>query len=339
MLRSILGLFVLAALAAGCGGGSSGGSSTPSTPPVAASKIFVADSGHAAIGSSPNSNPSAGPLVVERVITGASTLLDTSLFDIALDVTNDRLYVTDLRSILVFNGASTTTGNVAPARTVSTIPGSLGGFNGGLYLDATRDILYAGTNFNSATQAVYVFPNAGSASAVAPTRTITFTANFLLDIAVDTTRDILYAYVVDAGGFTHIFVFDGASLINTTVAPTRTIDIHDSGGGGPIGLFIDAANNRLYVPRNAGTISVFNSASTATDTVPASVVPARTINLPFPAYSAVFVELTSDRLYALDGGNGIDIIPNASTVNGTPPTTTRVIAPAGSTLQAIAVKP
>ena len=340
MLRSLFCLLVLAALAAGCGGGGGGGgSNSPTLPVLGASKIFVGDSANGAIGSSANSNPSPGTLVVDRIITGANTKLDTSLFDFALDTANDQLYVTDLRSILVFNGASTATGNVAPARTVSTIPGGLGGYNGGLYLDTAGNRLYAGTNVNlGGPQTIQVFDSASTASAATPTRNITITTNFIFDIAVDTTRDILYVYDNNASNFTQIAVFDSASTLNGTVAPSRTISLVDSGGGGPIGLFIDAANDRLYVPRNVGTISVFDIVHSATDAVPASVVPSRTINLPVPTYSAVFVELSSNRLYAVDA-NGVNIIANASTVTGTPLATTRVIAPAGSSLQAIAVKP
>ena len=56
-----------------------------------------------------------------------------------------------------------------------------------------------------------------------------------------------------------------------------------------------------------------------------------------PALTNIFVELTADRLYAIDT-DGVNIIHNASTVNGTPPVV-RVIASGGSTFKAVATKP
>jgi hypothetical protein len=328
---------LIAGLAAGCGGGSGGevkpqGSGTTPT----ASKIWVGDSAKAAIGSSANSNPSAGTLVVDRTISGANTQLTTSLFDFALDAANDQLYVADLRNILVFNNAGTASGNVTP-RVVSTIGGSFTGYNGGIYLDTANDRLYAGTNASTATQVVQVFDNASFASLVAPDRTITFTARGVIDLVVDTTRDILYAYIVDAGGLTQILVFDHTSALDGTVTPNRTITIGDAGGGasGPIGMFLDATNDRLYVPRNFGPITVFDAVHAAND----SVTPSRTITPPgLVTYSVVTLDLAANRLYTVDF-NGINIINGASTVNGTPLVTTRATAPAGSKFQAIAVKP
>src|SRR3954470_6209692 len=115
-----LAVLLVAGFAA-CGGG--GGGDAPIIPVGAgASKIFVGDNGHAAIGSSPNSNPSAGAGVVDRTIIGGSTLLSSggvTMKDFAIDAANDKLYVADGIRILAFDGVSTATGNVAP-RIVAT---------------------------------------------------------------------------------------------------------------------------------------------------------------------------------------------------------------------------
>src|SRR5689334_9728034 len=108
---------LLIGITASCGGGGGQPSPTPLPPPP--SKAFVADSGQAAIGSASNSNPSPGPVIVDRIIQGSNTMLTGSLFDLGLDVANDRLYVSDSFSILVFNNASTVAGNIAPSRIVS----------------------------------------------------------------------------------------------------------------------------------------------------------------------------------------------------------------------------
>jgi hypothetical protein len=333
MIRA-LALSLVAALVAGCGGGS--GEVIPAS--TAGSRLFVGDTANAAIGSSSNVNPSAGTYVAERSIAGSNTQLDTNLFDFALDAANDRLYVADLRSILVFNNASTANGNIAPSRTVTTLPGASGGFSGGIYLDTTRNILYAATNLLGVTQNVQVFENASAASGATANRTITFAIRSISDIAVDTTRNILYVYGTDSGGFARILSFDNASALVSISVPTRVLSFPDSGGSGPIGLFVDAANNRLYVPRNDGTIAVFDAASTVSGSVAVNTFPSRSITLPVQTYSALFLDLANNRLYALDPA-GINIIPGASAASGTPAGLTRVTAPSGATFQALAFKP
>jgi len=350
MLRASLvrsmALLLVAAFIANCGGGGSG----PGTPDagnpggVAASKIFVGDSAHATIGSSANSNPSAGTLTVDRTISGVATQLTTNMFDFAMDAANDRLYVADLRNILVFDNASTIAGNVAPSRVLTTLATSAS-FNGGIYLDtAGAQRLYAATNAPGATQTVLVFDNASTATNAPATRTITLTIRDIMDIAVDPTRNggILYVYGHDAGGFAQILAFDNASTLNAAAVPNRTITVGDSGGTGTIGIgmFLDAANDRLYFPRNNGTISVLDSISTLDDSNVPVQTAWRTINLnPITlGYSVVFVETTSNRLYTLDP-SGVNVIASASTVSGTPGAITRAIAPVGSIFRAIWVKP
>src|SRR4051812_43675637 len=117
-----------------CGGGGGGGGGDPA-PAVIGSKIFVGDNGHGVIGSSANSNPSAGAGIVDRIIQGGSTFLTASVFgvrDFALDASGDRLFVVDSNHILAFDNVSTASGNVA-ARIVATATG--GDTFAGIYLD------------------------------------------------------------------------------------------------------------------------------------------------------------------------------------------------------------
>ena len=129
-------------------------------------------------------------------------MLTSSLADFALDVARDRLYVADLRSILVFDNISTADGNVAPSRVVSTCCGGPGGLGNyvGISLDTVNDRLYAGVNINlGGSQVIHVFDNVSSLSNSAATRTATIDAAFLMDVAVDPTKDILYVYSTSAG--------------------------------------------------------------------------------------------------------------------------------------------
>ncbi len=257
-------LLTIFSVAAGCGGGGGDGGSPPPAPPaIPPSKVFVGDSGSIppdaptapTIGSSSNSNPSPGPIAVERLIQGPSTMLTASLLDFALDVARDRLYVSDSRSILVFDNISTATGNVAPRVVSNCCGGPTGSGNFvGIYLDTLNDRLYAGVNINispAAGQEIHVFHNVSSASSSPPTRTIQVNPRFLIDVAVDPTKNILYVYGLNAtSAQTEITVFDSAATLVGTATQNRTITIGESFSSGPgVGMFIDPANDRLYAPR------------------------------------------------------------------------------------------
>jgi len=335
-LAGRLSVVVLISVCTSCGGGG-GDSPPPAPPPPPPSKAFVADSGSAAIGSTSNPNPSPGPVPVDRIIQGPNTTLSSWLFDVAVDAANDRLYASDQLSIVVFNNAGTASGNIAPSRIVSQRSLAPGAAQyQGFYLDTQNDRLYV----TVVPHSVYVFDNVSALSNAAPSRIIS-TANdatYLFDVAVDTTKDVLYVYGLGAGSLTQIAVYDNASGRFGSVDADRMITIGDPLGSGPaVGMFIDPANDRLYAPRN-GQVLVFDNASTRDGLVGTTVIPTRTITLPVTAMSHIFVELVADRLYAVDN-NGVTIIANASTVNGVPPSGIRVVAASGSMYQAIAVKP
>jgi hypothetical protein len=332
---AVVFLFVLTTA---CGGGGDG--SAPSTPPfgTGASKLFVGDAGQQAIGSSSNSNPPPGTAVIQRVVSGANTMLDSALIDFALDAPADRLFVADLRSILAFNNISTISGNIAP-RVISSF-GPSGNFVG-IDLDRTNDQLYAAVNLGTLSHEVRVFNSVSIMNNVAASRTFTFPTNFLIDVAIDPIKNILYVYNLDSvNNLTQISVFDSAASLNGSVTPNRLINLGDAFSSGvAAGMFIDAANDRLYAPRGNGTVMVFDTASSKFGLVTAVTgAPSRTINLPVPAYTNITVDLNANRLYAVDNA-GLNIVDNASTVNGTPPTVTRALASSGSSFMAVAVKP
>jgi len=340
---------LIAGLAACGGGGGGGGGSTPGpvTPP---SKIFVGDAFNAAIGSSPNSNPSAGTSVVDRIIQGSNTRLSTNMWDFAIDATNDRLFVSDQRSIIVFDNVSTASGNVT-SRVLSSFDGAgaLGNYVG-IALDTTNNRIYAagngiGGNINNFQ--IDVFNNASSASSIPPSRTFTFpiTTSGLFDVAIDPAKNILYVYrFASFGGTTEIAVFDGASaLTGPNVTPNRTISVNESFSTPnlPVGmLFLDVANDRLYAAHQGG-VYVFDGASAKSGSVATLGVVSRSIDFtPTLGFvlSAVTVDLAANRLYAADNA-GLNIIQNASTANGNPAPFVRVLAPGSSRFQAVAVKP
>jgi len=304
------------------------GSSSP-LPPIP-SKLFAADSGNHAIVSFINSNPSGpGAVPANRLITGADTGFATSNIPaMALDVGRDLLYVSNELGVLVFTGASSVSGNVVPARTLATLVS--GNFHS-LYVDSASDRLYVGE-----ISGVEVFDNASVASMVAPNRTLTgdFGPGFSIrGVAVDVGHDILYVAVTTTAPSTSILAFNGASAINGSRPPDRTIDLPTSSD---ISILLDATSDRLYVSDPGGNISVLDNAS-AQNGPPAAP---RTIPLGGGAgQTTLALDSINDRLYAA-AHSSLIIVPGASTVNGSLPAGTyQLVAPTNGDVTAAAVTP
>jgi hypothetical protein len=167
-----------------------------------------------------------------------------------------KLYVSNAgaNSILRFDNAFTTGGNVVPAATISGVATTLLGPTF-LTLDAAADRLYVA---NRDDVSILVFDNISTKNGnVAPSRTIAGAATTFAaptDVALDKGRDLLY--VADG---TDVLVFDSASTRSGNVAPLHTI-----GTGLTVSaIFIDATNNRLFVADQLGNaIAVYDNAST-----------------------------------------------------------------------------
>ncbi len=151
--------------------------------------------------------------------------------------TGGQLYVSTANSILHFNQAETSNGNIAPVGTI----------NGGntqlsapqhLFLDAPNDRLYVA---NQGGSSILVFDGASTANGnVTPTRVISGASTHLtapIDVTLDPGNNLLY--VADG---TSILVFAGASTVNGNTPPVRNMNSGVSIGG----LFLDAPNNQLY---------------------------------------------------------------------------------------------
>lgn len=174
----------------------------------------------------------------DRVLEGSfvSAMLLGSPAGIYLDPATDRLFVANsLGEIGTYTNASSVVGNVAPSRLMKLdVPA---GFVDDLAYDAVRDELYLSDWTNAA---VYVVADASSATGtVAPSRVIGGAqTGFVhpLRAGYDAANDRLV--VVDDTA-NDAKVFDGASLLNGDVAPSRTL-----GGvlwpvNPPYGLYLD----------------------------------------------------------------------------------------------------
>jgi hypothetical protein len=152
--------------------------------------------------------------------------------------TGGELYVSTPSSILRFNNAESSNGNVAPVGTV-TGSSTLLSAPQHLFLDAPADRLYVA---NQGGSSILVFDNASTLNGnIAPTRVISGGATLLaapFDVVLDSINNLLY--VADG---TSVLVFAAASTVTGNTPPVRNINL----GISPGGLFLDVTNNQLYV--------------------------------------------------------------------------------------------
>lgn len=99
-------------------------------------RLFVANSGTSSILIFETASKIAGDAAPSRTISGSATLLSVP-HDLALDTTNNILYVADGAQILVFQSASTTNGNVPPVHNIS-----MGFAVGAILVDTLNNRLY-----------------------------------------------------------------------------------------------------------------------------------------------------------------------------------------------------
>src|SRR5437762_6703757 len=105
----------------GCGGGGGGPGSTLTGPPTtSAGKIYVSNAPGNSIVRFDNALTVTGNITPGATISGASTQLAAPQY-MLLDTVNNRLFVANqgASSVIVFENASTKTGNVTPERTIS----------------------------------------------------------------------------------------------------------------------------------------------------------------------------------------------------------------------------
>ncbi len=240
-----------------------------------------------------------------------------------------KLYVTNQagNSILRFDNAFNSTGNVAPGAVITGATTTLNSPQA-ITLDTTADRLYVA---NAGAASVLVYDGISTKNGnVAPTRTIAgantqFTAPS--SVALDKGRDLLY--VADGPD---IWVFANASTVNGDVAATRNLAPTINAANLNIQqIFLDAANDRLYATDAAiNTVAVFDNASTLNGpaTPPRSVSGAST-NLSQP--SGIAIDPLGNLVITNLGNGSITVYANAASVTGNAaPTTT--IAGAATTL-------
>ena len=308
---------------------------TPATP---SNRLYVSNQDTNAIVRFNNGLTATGNIAPSGTIQGTLTTLDIPQY-IALDSVHDRLFVANfgtspaLGTVLIFDSASTLSGNVPPTRTIGGGPVSGLVSPSDVAYDATHDTLY----ILDVTD-ILVYDTVSSATVngdVAPDRDISVPFN-LNAIFVDVTHDRLYA--ADAAT-NSIQIFDNLSAIPTGVSSaSRTLGGAATKLSSPIGLTLDPSNN--LVVSNAGgsgSITVYSAASVATGTGPLNVAPIATITgaattLATPAQIILNTVSTGAEMIVADSAAGdVATFTNVAS-SGVNPTPTRHIVGAATTL-------
>jgi len=200
----------------------------------------------------------------------------TTLFNMAVNPVSGDLYVsnTDSRNEVRFEGpgivgGSTVQGHLAESRITVINDPDLVDISGA---NTKPRHLNKHIDYNTLANEPGFDPNTRLYSLATP-----------LDMAVDSTGTTLY---VAAFGSSKVGVFNTAALDNDTFNPTLTsADYLTVSGGGPSGLALDEANNRLYVmTRFDNSISVIDLGSSAESdhvALPSPEPAAVTIGRPF----------------------------------------------------------
>lgn len=152
-------------------------------------KTFAVLGALSSIASFSDPNPALGSNVAVRLFKGFDTVTGTLGQHIAYDAPRDRLYVSKGASIMVVDNASTASGTITPARTI-TPSGTGYGTQSYLVFDAASDVLWLGVQQNS-NGMLLKFDNASTAQAtVVPSRKYPMSDKMSV-LAIDTTRSLL----------------------------------------------------------------------------------------------------------------------------------------------------
>lgn len=167
-----------------------------------------------------------------------------------------KLYITSgsQNSILRFDNAFTTNGNIAPAATISGAATQLA-TPVYLALDTTADRLFVA---DRSSASILVFDQISTKPGnVAPDRVISGVAtNLFVPVQpfLDGSRNLLYV-----SDDIDVLVFNNASIANGNVASARDIQPGFSVGA----IFVDSTNDRLFVAdSNGDAINIYDNAST-----------------------------------------------------------------------------
>jgi hypothetical protein len=225
-------------------------------------------------------------------------------------VATGKLYVMESNSntLLRFDNAFTASGNATPAATIAGNNTTLN-FPGFMTLDTANDRLFIA---NTGDLSVLIYDNISTKNGnIAPSRIIAGPATNLVsptDVALDKTRNLLY--VADD---LDIHVYASASIVNGNQAPVRDLSVAFQLSG----IFIDGANDRLYVADQAGNaVAVYDHASTLNGPITANRAVQGTNNTHLSGPGGVQVDGAGRLVVSNALAPSITIYANAATADG-----------------------
>jgi hypothetical protein len=232
-----------------------------------ANRLFVANQGGSSVLIFEAVATLNGNVAPARTISGTATLL-AAPHDVALDTTNNTLYVADGTQILVFTSASTVSGNVPPVHNIS-----MGFAVGAIFLDVANNRLYVA---DSSANVVDRLEGASLQDGPAVVSASISGANTQLarpqGLALDSTGRLL---VSNSSGPT-ITAYANAATANGNIGPSATIAGPATRLAGPEQIVLNQAvnNGELYVADTlAGAVLIFsNVAGTNGNVAPARVL-------------------------------------------------------------------
>jgi hypothetical protein len=281
-------------------GGSSPGSGAGSVYVSNTSTNTVLRFGNAS-GVNGNATPSAS-------IVGSATQLSAPQY-LAVDTTNDRLFVANqgTSAILIFEHASTKSGNVVPDRIISGA-NTLLVSPADVQLDATRDLLYVADGAQ-----VLVFSSASTVSGnVAPARNIS-TGFTIAALLIDSAGDRIFLANSSSNA---VNVYDSASTLNNVVSANRILSGSQTQLSAPSGLQIDGSGRLVVSDFGSASITIYTGAATVNgNTAPATTINGGNTHLSNPSQIAVVG--SSGELFIADGtAASVVFFNNLSTTTG-----------------------
>jgi 6-phosphogluconolactonase (cycloisomerase 2 family) len=292
-------------LANGCvisprrGGSSSGGG---------VGSIYVSNTSTATVLRFANASGVNGNATPTASIAGSATQLSTPQY-LAVDAANDRLFVANqgTSAILIFEHASTKSGNVVPDRVISGASTLLVS-PVDVQLDATRDLLYVADGAQ-----VLVFATASTVSGnVAPARNIS--AGFTIaSLLIDSAGDHMFLANSSSNA---VNVYDGASTLNNVVSANRILSGSQTQLSAPSGLRIDGSGRLVVSDFGSASITIYAGAATVNgNTAPAATINGSNTHLSNP--SQIAVVSSSGELFIADGAAAsVVFFNNLSTATG-----------------------
>jgi hypothetical protein len=303
-------LLCVLALSAGCvisprrtlGGGSGSGSGSPTPTPTptnsAAGTLYVSNQNTNSILRFNNAGTANGNVAPAGVISGAATQL-SSPRHIFVDEATDRLFVANPgnASVLIFDAASTKSGNAAPTR-------SIAGASTGLLLptavalDSTKDLLYVANDRD-----VLVFTASTANGNVAFTRDIQ--AGFVIaGMFLDAANNRLFLADSAANA---INIYDNASTLNLKVVPSRALTGAATQLNTPTGVGVDAVGKLVVSNAGGNSITVYVNAGAANgNAAPAIVISGASTTLGLPSQIAVNKSSTRVEVFVANS-NGVNV--------------------------------